>query len=262
MIDQRPPPSWGETRRTFKTYNNILSVRVGEHIVSVFTRILSAPNPLRGTEFSWYWLDETRDTPQNTHDVVLSRMRESDYVRGLITTTPNGEDWCYERFTKKGNRSDKRYGSLHVPTIAAVRAGTITQAYYDSLRASYSPLMAAQELEAQHVNIEGGQAYYAAGVYNKRRRAPWGATHPDPEYPLIVGCDFNFSPSPMVWVVMQEGPPGPHGEQGAHLRRDLGREHVHARDDDAIDLDVPRFLLPRVRRCERQQGHDEQRRRG
>lgn len=59
-----------------------------------------------------------------------------------------------------------------------------------------------------HVNVEGGRAYYAFGEWNRKRIAPWGAAYPDPQYPLIVGCDFNFDPAPHIWMVGQISPDG------------------------------------------------------
>lgn len=204
VIDCIPPAEWG-VKKKFKSYRNILSVLYKGKVVTIFTRVLGDGNPLRGVEFSWYWIDETRDTPQMTHDIILSRMRESDWVKGLMTTTPNGEDWAYQRFVR-GNDGSMLYGSMHVPTLEAVNAGIITQNYYNMMRASYSPLMAAQELDAKHVNVEGGRAYYAASERNKQRIAPWGDAFPNPERPLVVGCDFNFTPAPHIWIAGQTGP--------------------------------------------------------
>jgi hypothetical protein len=219
--DKRPPKEWGS--KTFlKDYNNVLSVKVKHHVVTIFTRVLGDGNPLRGIEFSWYWLDETRDTPQTTHDIVLSRMRESEDVRGLITTTPNGEDWTYNRFCR-GAKRDKMYGALHVRTEEAVKFGFITKSYYDTMRASYSELMAAQELDALHVNVLGGRAYYAFGEANKSYIAPWGDQFPQQNRPLIVGCDFNYNPAPHIWMVGQLGP-----ETWTHPRTKVwGPECIH-----------------------------------
>ncbi len=207
VVDCIPPKSWGQ-KRALKTYKNTLSVfnkRTGACTL-IFTRIMSAPNPLRGIEISWYWLDETRDTPEATHDVVLSRMRETKgYIKGLITTTTNGEDWSYKRFVL-GADGSKMYGSMHVPTSASLELGIIDQNYYDLMARSFSPLMALQELEARHINVFGGKAYYAAKDRNQQRIAPWGDFFPDRSRPLIVGCDFNFAPAPLVWMIGQIGP--------------------------------------------------------
>lgn len=207
VIDKRPPNSWG-SNRTLKDYNNTCHVRNPKtgKITLVFTRVLSDENPLRGIEFSWYWLDETRDTPEITHDVVLSRMRETpDFMKGIITTTTNGEDWSYKRFVLA--QDGFTYGSMHVKTEESLKLGIISQKYYDTMRKSYSPLMAQQELDAYHVNILGGKAYYSASERNRRRIAPWGDSFPDRARPLVIGCDFNFNPAPCVWMIGQVGPP-------------------------------------------------------
>lgn len=213
MIDCKPPL----IAKKFKTYKNVLSVRTKKNPklwTHTFTRIMSAPNPLRGIEFAWYWLDETRDTPENTHDVVISRMRESRaFRRGLLTSTTNGEDWAFQRFVKGARRGQRLYGSMHIPTLKAVQKGTISMEYYQMMRATYSELMAMQELDALHVNVKGGRAYYSFGPHNESHAAPWGDLYPNPDRPLIIGCDFNYTPSPCVWMVGQIGPDlvGPNG---------------------------------------------------
>jgi hypothetical protein len=211
VVDSRPPKSW-EQRRQFKSYKNTLSIRprsAPKMCATIFTRILSDPNALRGIEFSWYGLDETRDTPMDTHDVIISRMRESRKIRrGLVCSTTNGEDWAYQRFVKNARKGQRMYGSMHVPTRKSVELGIIGQEFYDTLVATYDPLMAQQELDALHVNVKGGRAYYAASDNNRRVKAPWGDEHPDKDRPLIVGCDFNYSPSPCVWEIGQISPEG------------------------------------------------------
>lgn len=207
VVDRMPPPHWN-AKRTLRSYKNVLLVynpRI-EKTTVIFTRVLSDANPLRGIEFSWYWLDETRDTPEYTHDVILGRMRETpNFMKGLITTTTNGEDWSYKRFVL-GRDGTKSYGSMHVQTSESLKAGIITEKYYSTLVKSYSPLMALQELDAKHVNILGGKAYYSASDYNRKHTAPWGDSVPNRDRPLIVGCDFNFNPAPCVWMVGQVGP--------------------------------------------------------
>lgn len=206
VSDRLPPPEWGQTKK-FKDYKNVLSIRnpFTGNVTHIFTRILSDPDALRGLEFSWYWLDETRDTEEYAHDMILARMRESPTVaKGLVTTTTNGDDWVHSRF--KPIRGSTMYGSMHVATKRSVDWGIITGHYYRTLLRTYSPLMAEQELFAHHVNVRGGRAYYSAGPWNEKRRAPWGDERPNPAMPLVIGCDFNFQPAPMVWMVGQVGP--------------------------------------------------------
>lgn len=204
VIDEMPPAAWGFTRKEFKSYKNILSVYIDGKIVHVFTRVLSEPDALRGFECTWYWLDEIRDTRQDTHDVLVGRLRESDDLFGLCTTTTNGEGWDYKRFVLGAD--GKTYGSMHVPTTESLRIGLITNQYFNMLLKTYSPLMAEQEIHARHVNVFGGRAYYAASDKNKKRIAPWGDRVPNVERPLIVGADFNYSPAPHIWMIGQVGP--------------------------------------------------------
>jgi hypothetical protein len=134
-------------------------------------------------------------------------MRETaDYAKGIITTTTNGEDWSFKRFVKGAKKNDLMYGSMHIPTRASLDLGIISELYYNTMLRSYSELLAQQELWAKHVNVTGGKAYYAAGAKNRKRRAPWGDHKPKPERPLIIGCDFNYSPAPFVWMIGQIGP--------------------------------------------------------
>lgn len=220
MINKRPPRAWGTPSLILPSYRNVLSVRVGKgRVANAFTRVLSDADALRGIQFGWYSVDETRDTPRDTHDVILSRMRRYRDPRGLLGTTTNGEDWGYHRFAR-ARPGQHLYGSLHVPTTEAIRLGIHTQKYLDTMLSSYSELMAQQEIYAMHVNVRGGRAYYSFGGWNASYAAPWGDVVPNPERPLIVGCDFNFDPSPHVWMIGQLGPPfyGPNGQfWGNHI---------------------------------------------
>lgn len=206
VINSIPPPSWQP--RLFADYSGITTVRTpAGKVTNVFTRVLSKGDNLRGLEFGWYWIDETRDTPEYTHDVILARMRDAkDYRRGLVTTTTNSKDWTWRRFVQGAKANSRLYGSAHVSTRDSVKYAIVSEEYLATLLATYSPLMALQEIDAKHVNVWGGKAYHGWQEDCARRRAPWGDRYPNPDRPLIVGCDFNFSPAPCVWVFGQTGP--------------------------------------------------------
>ncbi len=227
VIDKKPPAAWKAP--VFKTNNNILTVWYRGKAVTIFTRVLSEGDPLRGLEFSWYWLDETRDTPEDTHNTVLARMRESEFTAGLITTTPNGKDWSYHRFVE-GCDDSGVYGSLHVPTKESLKIGLITEAYYKTLLRSYSTLLARQELDAEHLNVTEGRAYYAAGDWNRTEVAPWGDAQPDRDRALIVGMAFNFNPAPMSWTFMQEGPADTEFSEHVHIFKELARVNMGTKE--------------------------------
>lgn len=249
VIDRVPPKHWGAKK--FKKYHNILTCFFNGKPTTIFTRVLADGNPLRGIEFSWYWIDETRDTPEETHDIILSRLRESNYVKGLVTTTTAGEDWSYDRFVKREKLTPEQahmYGSMHVPTIKSVEYGIITSDFYATLEASYSEMMALQELWAKHVNVGGGRAYYSAGEWNRKRIAPWGDHMPNPDRPIIIGCDFNFSPAPCIWMFGQVGPNliDPHSGQ-------LFSDQIHWFGEvSGIEMSTPQMTMMLIQKV----GHD------
>ncbi len=210
VSDKQPPKEWHAPKR-FKTYDNVISVRYRvkgkEYISYIFTRVMSGANNLRGVTFTWAWLDELAFAPEAAHNVVLSRLRETkNYFRTFATTTTNGENWFYKRYVKNDS---PLYRTMHVWTLRSVEAGIISMDFYQSLLSSYSQNLADQELFARYVNALEGRAYYAATPENKSSVCPWTASpYPDPEYPLEVGCDFNYSPAPMVWTLSQKNPEG------------------------------------------------------
>jgi hypothetical protein len=198
---RRPPLDWGK-QRTFKSYNNIVSVKTDYGVTPIYTRVLGDENPLRGNEFSVYWIDETRDTPRETHDVILSRLRESEFRKGIITTTPNGEDWTWERFIRDSDGLTT--GHMHIPTYESVKAGIITEQFYSDLEKMYTKQMADQELRAMHVNISKFPAYLNYTSDNELDSNPFAQAGETmcPHLPIVVAMDFNLSP--MSWALGQQ----------------------------------------------------------
>lgn len=203
IIDCRPPRSWGSTQ-SFKSHHNILSVKIAHgQIAQSYTRVLGDDAPLKGLEFGWSWIDETRDTPVETHDTLLARMRNSGIPKSLITTTTNGEDWAFNRFKSEAGSLD--YGCMHIPTSLSLKYGIIDEDYYRVLRKTYSPQLAAQELDAKHVVVAGNPAYGSSyGPHNERTSSPFGFSRDAlySEYlPIVLGLDFNRKH--MSWEIGQ-----------------------------------------------------------
>lgn len=200
VSDCRPPLSWGSSKQ-FKSYSNIVSVRSGKHVVSIFTRVLGDGAPLRGMQFSWRWIDEVRDTPVETEDVLLSRMRESDYIRSLLTTTTNGEDWVWERFVK--NADGKIYNSMHVSTQESVDEGIVSAEFLQGLKQSYSKVVADQELNARHVTVTELPVYLNfVREQNVSELSPFTKDGQISKHlPIVLAADFNLNP--MSWTLGQ-----------------------------------------------------------
>ena len=228
VSDKQPPKEWNTPKR-FKSYDNIISVRYFikgvQYVAHIFTRVMSEANNLRGITITWAWMDELAFASEDSHNVVLSRLRQTPgYFRTLATTTTNGENWFYQRFVKNPS---PLYRTMHVPTIRSVEAGIISKEFYDSLVSSYSKNMADQELFALYVNALEGRAYYSQSNKNKSSVCPWtGSPYPDPELPLEIGCDFNYSPAPMCWTISQKSPDG----KQCHTFRELSQIECSSED--------------------------------
>lgn len=221
-FDRRPPEDWNAPN--LKSFKNVICCKVNGLVSLIFTRGLSDPDTLRGIEFTWYWIDESRDTREYALDVIIGRLRESDWAKGLVTTSTHGEDWVWKKFYK--NADNETYGCAHVATIESVRQGFISERYYKTLLKSYSPEMIQQELFAQHINLSGGRAYYSHTQRNRRVIAPWGEAYPNKHRELLIGCDFNYSPAPCMWGVAQRGPMGP-----SIYKDRLWYDHLHVFDE-------------------------------
>lgn len=143
---QRIPENW--IKDWDPEYYNITLVngaRVG-------FRSCEDPQRLRGPGLHWLWLDEAREISEDAWDVVRPSLTEYKGV-AIVTTSPNGFDWCYDRFWEMVYR--KRY-----PGFWAVKWKTIENPIIDAseiaeARATMSPKMFAQEYEADFITFEG-----------------------------------------------------------------------------------------------------------
>jgi len=178
-------------RSRFEEHNGIMSFRNGAQII---LRTLSNYDDLRGTELGWFWLDETRDTEEEAFDVVLGRMREPRSIKhcGLITTTPNGFDWLYERFA-----NDQTNLYHYVTASTEENRKNLPAGYIERLFATYSKLQAEQEIKGRFVNLTQGQVYYA---FSKENVVD---AEFDPDRMVYMCWDFNATEKPMSVALIQ-----------------------------------------------------------
>jgi PBSX family phage terminase large subunit len=167
---------------------------------SIHLRSADRPHTLRGPNVDFIWVDEAAYLPNKnydgeTFDILLGRTAAT---RGqiLLTTTPSGRNWLYERFVAK---PDKDY---------AIFKATINDNIYVSdeekerLYKQYTGAFRRQELEGEFVNWEGlifpnFSQEKVVKKYSKNFSS----------YDLIVlGIDWGYSaPSAIVAVGLKEG---------------------------------------------------------
>ena len=121
----------------------------------VLLRSAERPGRLRGIQVAWAVLDEPAEMKAEIWTVVTGRLRSPTRWphQVLLTGTPSGYNWVHEAF---GDPHERHAEGFHV-----VQARTednvdhLPDGYIDSLRGLYSVRLAAQELSAEIVHMEG-----------------------------------------------------------------------------------------------------------
>lgn len=161
----------------------------------IYCYSLDNPEPLRGIEIGWGWLDEIALSEDNAFNIVAGRLRDKYGPLELrLTTTPKGFNWLFDYF-----EGEKKTKDFHI-IKASSRANTYLPAgYIDSLTLQYDEKMLRQELEAEWLDLTSGAVYYAFDSSINVSSVKF-----DPSRgPLWVGMDFNISPMTAVIAQIQ-----------------------------------------------------------
>lgn len=191
VVNKMPPKEWGVPRK-FKDYENVMVFPNGAHIL---LRSLDKPANLAGLEIGWFWIDETFATNPKTFDVIIGRLRckYSKHLCGRVTSTPNGHDWLYKKFTS----NPKFYRKVHQSTR---ENPFLKPEFVESLESSYDAVLVKQEVDGRIISVQFGRTYYNfSEVLNVKRKYAY-----DPDRPLMLCWDFNTGESPMSTVLAQE----------------------------------------------------------
>lgn len=148
---------------------------------------------IRGYEFGWGWLDETRDTKAEAFNVVQGRLRcrKAKKLECRLTSTPSGFNWMYDYFL-----GEKKTDNYQIIRAASLDNPYLPEGYVESLEESYDEKMARQEIYGEYLSITQGKIYYAFD-----RNVNVGQYKRIPNYPIWIFMDFNINP--MTAVVCQ-----------------------------------------------------------
>ena len=108
------------------------------------------PDNLRGPNLSGVWLDEASQMHRKAYEVVIACLRQAGEMGWLSATfTPRGlSHWTYEVFASgRENTQLIKARTLENPFLAAE--------FYDTIKAQYSSMLAAQELEGEFIEGYG-----------------------------------------------------------------------------------------------------------
>lgn len=148
---------------------------------------------LRGLTLSWGWIDECTYVPEETWDVVLSRLRQSNVeLRAWMTGTPK-MNWVYEKFINRDELPPEFHILQHIPTFSNKY---LPPEYIESLKQQYSGQYFRQEILGEFVAFEG--LVFMLTDQNKMDAAHCDAIEFDK---IMYGLDFGFvNPTALVTI--------------------------------------------------------------
>lgn len=183
---------WFENRKTLMKFIN------GS---SIMFKTAAESQTFRSFEFTFIELEEASMLDEQLFLELIGRLRQmkhdnwNGYYRSLFMhTNPQGKrGWIYKRFINPKTRTERyRY------VTASTRENTfLGQEYIDAMEEAYSAEQLEELVEGRDVDSDNTVAFpqfTSANIIDDIKF--------DPNYPLILACDFNYNP--MCWYLMQE----------------------------------------------------------
>lgn len=165
----------------------------------IFLRSLEEPERLRGTNLSWFGIDELSYARQEAWLRLEARLRDprAERLCGFGVWTPQGHDWIYKRFIQKPVAG---YGCALAEPFENRFLLEKTPDYYEQLENSYDPRFYRQEVLGEYLNSRTERVYYCfnPAVHVTQQRY-------DPLKPLLWALDFNVAPMSSVILQWQNG---------------------------------------------------------
>jgi hypothetical protein len=156
----------------------------------------------RGLQIRWSWLDEAAFSVEQsflTLDGRLGRGPGDMKGQGLLTTSPNGFNWLYDRFgdPNRDESREKLYVLFNCPTRENVKY--LGEDYVEGLLTNYTDELAAQELEGAFINTVVGRCYkYFDRTIHALQGEDAEILAYDKYADIHIGFDFNYSPAVCV----------------------------------------------------------------
>lgn len=161
----------------------------------ILLRSLDKYENLRGSNLSWFGVDELTYVTQEAWQRLEARLRDPGAKRrhGFAVWTPKGHDWVYRRFIEKPT---PQYAAVLAKPFENVHIIDAAPAYYENLKHSYDEHFYRQEVLGLYEAVNQDRVYPNFERSNSVKRA-----ERVPELPLLWALDFNVNP--MCSVVAQ-----------------------------------------------------------
>lgn len=179
-----------------KAENTLLMKDTGSRILF---RAIEEFERLRGTNLSWFGVDELTYTQEESWLRLEGRLRDPKATRlcGFAVWTPKGFNWVYRKFIAKvtpgyGVVKAKPFENLHL-------LGKVGD-YYEQLSKSYDARFFAQEVLGDYISMEAGRVYSA---FDREKNVT--PVTIDPSLRLLWALDFNVDPMSSVVAQIDRG---------------------------------------------------------
>lgn len=149
----------------------------------IFFRSTEDPEPIRGVNAAWVFLDEGSTTTQQAWDILIGRVRQPGFRhRAFLTTTPKGLNWVYDYFA-----SPKKKDGYSYVSATSMDNPHNTPDYFRRMKATFSDRDYQQEVLGEFVGFDGL-------VYPEFTKDLHVKPRPTDKKPLevIYGHDFGF----------------------------------------------------------------------
>lgn len=155
----------------------------------------------RSYEFTWIEIEEASLVQEKAFLELIARVREQKrdtwkrYFRSIfLHTNPAGaRGWIYKLFTNKKTKID----GYRIVFAATKENKHLGSDYEANLRKLYGADDIEELLMGRDVDNDNTVAFPLFDARNKLEKVKF-----NPNYPLILSCDFNYNP--MCWYLMQE----------------------------------------------------------
>jgi len=124
----------------------------------VLLRSMDDPDSARGPNLAGVWLDEATLMPHEAYTIAIGRLRQHGTQGWLsLTGTPKGRrHWTYKVFGPNEDGTPKK--GVAVFTARTRDNPFLPPGFEDKLREQYTSALAAQELDAEWLDLEGSVA--------------------------------------------------------------------------------------------------------
>jgi len=172
-----------ENRIPYRLHKSENSIYLPEARSTILFRALDSFERIRGTNLSWFGVDELTYCKPQSWLRLEARLRDpkATHLCGFGSWTPKGFDWVYDRFIGPDRKPGyEAFRARQNPTLGD---------YYQRLQESYDPRFFQQEAEGEYLNVFSGQVYYPFNRKDHLRQIEYSPAHP-----IWWALDFNVNP--------------------------------------------------------------------